>query len=84
MNKITLILILGIFMILALSVSVSAAPKLCNDGLDNDGDGLFDWPADAGCSSRNDNTETNPSLVCDNGLDDDLDGFIDTLDTDCQ
>ncbi len=31
----------------------------CSDGRDNDGDGLTDYPADPGCSSANDNDETN-------------------------
>jgi hypothetical protein len=30
----------------------------CADGLDNDGDGKIDYPADEGCASSNDNTET--------------------------
>lgn len=31
----------------------------CNDHLDNDGDGLIDYPADPGCSSYTDNDEFN-------------------------
>ena len=31
----------------------------CNDGLDNDGDGLIDYPNDPGCSSSTDNDEYN-------------------------
>jgi thermitase len=31
----------------------------CSDGVDNDGDGLVDYPADPGCSSTTDNDETN-------------------------
>ena len=31
----------------------------CNDGLDNDGDGLVDYPSDPGCVSPTDNDETN-------------------------
>ena len=30
----------------------------CADGLDNDGDGKIDYPADEGCASSNDDTET--------------------------
>ena len=34
----------------------------CSDGVDNDGDGYIDYPADAGCTSGSDNTEApNPS-----------------------
>jgi hypothetical protein len=31
----------------------------CSDGIDNDGDGLIDYPNDPGCSSRTDNDEYN-------------------------
>lgn len=34
-------------------------PKACGDGADNDGDGSIDFPADPGCSSLDDNDETN-------------------------
>jgi len=33
-------------------------PVACNDGVDNDGDGKVDFPADPGCSSETDTTET--------------------------
>lgn len=52
-----------------LILTVAAAPKKCNNNIDDDNDGLTDWPADPGCSTRNDNGETSPSLVCDNGAD---------------
>lgn len=32
-------------------------PGQCSDGIDNDGDGKVDYPADTGCSSRSDTTE---------------------------
>lgn len=36
-------------------------PKaLCADGIDNDGDGAIDYPADPGCTSAIDDDETNP------------------------
>lgn len=50
----------------------------CNDGVDNDGDGLLDQD-DAGCL-YNDNQAEYPDptpLACGNGVDDDGDGFID-------
>src|SRR6476659_8054425 len=31
--------------------------RQCRDGIDNDQDGRIDYPADKGCSSRNDNSE---------------------------
>lgn len=65
--------------LLALAFVVYAAPKKCNNNIDDDNDGLIDWPNDPGCSSRTDNTETSPSLVCDNGADetDDADALAD-------
>ncbi len=43
------------------SSSSSSQPPLakCRDGIDNDGDGLIDFPADPGCSSLQDNSELN-------------------------
>jgi spore coat protein A len=49
----------------------------CQDGLDNDGDGRTDHPADPGCASAADFLETSPSLPCDDGADGDGDGFTD-------
>jgi len=34
-------------------------PVACNDGVDNDGDGLTDYPSDPGCSSATDTDEFN-------------------------
>jgi hypothetical protein len=48
----------------------------CSDGLDDDGDGLADYPADPGCFSIQDDVEVDPA-ACGNGLDDDGDGRID-------
>ncbi|MGR8935992.1 MAG: cellulose binding domain-containing protein [Gammaproteobacteria bacterium] len=53
------------------------APVACNDGIDNDGDGLIDFPADPGCTSASDNTETQPLPACSDGRDNDQDGLID-------
>lgn len=49
----------------------------CSDGIDNDGDGLIDFPEDPGCDSKYDDDERSPKYVCDNGLDDDGDGKVD-------
>jgi hypothetical protein len=49
----------------------------CDDDLDNDGDGFVDFPADTGCGSADDTTETNAARVCDDGLDNDGDGEVD-------
>lgn len=56
--------------------------SVCADGLDNDGDGFFDYPEDPGCSSPADDDEYNladpPVLpACSDGLDNDGDGTID-------
>jgi hypothetical protein len=59
---------------LAMNVDFDRAD--CNDGADNDGDGLFDL-LDPGCSGAADAEETAPSRICDNGLDDDGDGRVD-------
>ena len=32
---------------------------VCSDGIDNDGDGLIDFPADPGCYNANHNNEVN-------------------------
>ncbi len=47
----------------------------CMDGLDNDGDGWIDWPADPGCDSPDDDVELTPS--CSDGRDNDDDGLVD-------
>jgi hypothetical protein len=51
----------------------------CLDGIDNDGDGAFDYPNDPGCLSPYDPNETDPVVTpeCANGLDDDGDGGAD-------
>jgi len=55
-------------------------PAACGDGVDNDGDGATDYPADTGCEvgagGANDTSERG-SIVCDNNADDDGDGLID-------
>ncbi|MEZ4366880.1 MAG: hypothetical protein R2939_11395 [Kofleriaceae bacterium] len=72
------------------SALVCTLPE-CDDGIDNDGDTLVDFPDDPGCASRFDDDETDdcPSgpncPACSNGLDDDSDTFIDYPDDDsCQ
>jgi len=62
-----------------------AAP-VCNDGIDNDGDGETDFPngdgetdfpSDPGCASEVDNAETDSETECDDGIDNDGDGETD-------
>lgn len=61
------------------------ATTQCTDGIDNDRDGLIDYPADRGCSSVDDNDESGGAspAACSDGIDNDSDGFIDTNDPNC-
>ena len=55
-------------------------PPQCSDGTDNDGDGRTDHPADAGCSSPSDDSESPdppPPPQCADGRDNDRDGRTD-------
>ncbi len=55
----------------------TAAPtSACSDGIDNDGDGLVDFPDDGGCTSAADTDEAGP-FQCSDGIDNDGDGNID-------
>ncbi len=55
----------------------------CNNGADNDADGLIDFPNDPGCTSPSDDDEADncpnggDCPACANNLDDDGDGLID-------
>ena len=53
----------------------------CDDGVDNDGDGLIDYQADGtgdpGCTDPTDTGEQG-AAACDDGLDNDGDGKIDS------
>ncbi|MGH3794272.1 MAG: hypothetical protein ACRDSP_05230 [Pseudonocardiaceae bacterium] len=54
----------------------------CSDGIDNDGDGKIDFPADPDCKSPNGPSE---SPECSDGIDNDGDGKIDfPADPDCK
>jgi len=55
-------------------VASFAPAAVCQDGLDNDGDGAVDYPADLGCGSPFWPTE---SPACQDGVDNDGDGKID-------
>jgi hypothetical protein len=64
---------------------------MCKDGVDDDGDGKNDYPTDPGCSTPDDNTETDmcpgagPNCAeCGDGIDNDGDMKIDyPMDTTC-
>ena len=57
-----------------------ASVPACSDGVDNDGDGLTDAPADLGCLGPGAPLE---DPACDDGLDNDHDGGIDLADPGC-
>ncbi|MCX6781797.1 MAG: carboxypeptidase-like regulatory domain-containing protein [Candidatus Magasanikbacteria bacterium] len=80
-----------------LGCSASAITPQCSDGVDNDGDGRIDFPADAGCANSDDNNEfstgdyscsTTPSggivTQCSDGVDNDNDNLIDLADPGCE
>ena len=58
----------------------------CNDGIDNDGDGLVDLK-DPGCANAEDNDEYNEppqtTTQCSDGVDNDGDGLVDLIDPGC-
>jgi len=57
------------------STYTSSCP--CSDTVDNDGDGLIDSPADAGCSANSTTQDTREDYECDDGVDNDGNGLID-------
>lgn len=58
--------------VLDLAPDLAANP--CRNGLDDDGDGLADYPADGGCTLPGDLSEMGD---CEDGLDNDGDGLLD-------
>jgi len=67
-----------------LIISQLVIPPQCDDGIDNDGDGLIDL-ADPGCVDVNDDDEADPVAfpACSDGVDNDGDGLIDLADPGC-
>lgn len=59
--------------------TTATTASVCSDGIDNDTDGLVDYPADPGCTSLLDNTEENVITIfaCNDGIDNDGDGKTD-------
>ena len=58
-------------------IDTIASVPACDDGFDQDGDGLVDYPDDPGCDDALDPFETSDALPCDDGFDNDGDGGID-------
>jgi hypothetical protein len=55
----------------------------CRNGIDDDGDGLTDYPFDTGCAHADDEWETDSLYPCDDGIDNDGDGDVDMADDGC-
>ncbi len=65
-----------------LKIEITPRPQ-CSDRIDNDGDGLIDYPQDPDCLSLSDKKEAT-APQCDDGADNDGDGLVDYPDdTDC-
>jgi hypothetical protein len=62
---------------LVLELEPATAPLVCSNGLDDDGDGLADFPGDAGCANAGDDSERQAGLPCDDGVDQDGDTLVD-------
>jgi hypothetical protein len=62
---------------LVLELEPAPAPLACSNGLDDDGDGLADFPGDPGCADAGDGSEHGADLPCDDGVDQDGDSFVD-------
>ncbi len=84
------VLIIALLLFLGTAVAKPGAAKACSDKIDNDNDGYCDFtgcgglPADPGCSSRQDATETNAAVQCDDGVDNgDADLSADSADAGC-
>lgn len=77
-----LVLLLGLGS--GLAPAAWAEPAECGDAIDNDADGLTDYPDDPGCLDATDDTESSPTPECSDGVDNDGDGETDfPADTAC-
>src|SRR5690606_24200229 len=67
---------------LSVSYRLSGQPgqEICDDGIDNDGDGAVDCQ-DSDC--LNHPSCAIPDEICDDGIDNDGDGAVDCQDSDC-
>jgi cysteine-rich repeat protein len=63
---------------------IEGGSPACSNGLDDDGDGLFDFVGgDPGCTGAGDSSERQLGLACDDGLDSDGDFGVDQGDPGC-
>ena len=67
----------GLFL---LAPDFAAVPE-CFDGIDNDGDGLVDYPEDPGCRNKLAHSREDPE--CQDLMDNDGDTFVDGADPEC-
>ncbi|MEN0061161.1 MAG: hypothetical protein AAGA48_03370 [Myxococcota bacterium] len=60
-------------------IDCQQSPGACQDGVDNDLDGLLDYPDEPGCTTPFDTDETDPIVLptCFDGVDNDVDGLSD-------
>lgn len=58
-------------------IGPDAGLGVCSDGIDNDGDGKIDFPADVGCENESDTSEENTAPQCSDHRDNDEDGKTD-------
>jgi hypothetical protein len=67
------------------TITNTYTPPVCDDDVDNDGDGFIDFPADIGCASTDDTSEGNENTypTCTDESDNDGDELVDLDDPDC-
>ena len=65
----SIVSIVAVLVILSLMVFAAPKGKKCSNGIDDDNDGLIDYPNDPGCYGSFDNDEHASFLVCDDGAD---------------
>ena len=69
---------------LDMELDMAQGPPECSNGLDDDIDGLIDYPRDPGCVAPEDSEEQDPDLfACEDGVDNDEDGAVDLEDSGC-
>src|SRR4051812_32161768 len=64
--------------------SAAAQTTQCDDGIDNDGDGLVDYIEDPECQFDPDAAREGQPADCGDGVDNDADGAIDRDDPGCE
>ena len=74
-SKIFLSIFLAVTVVGTMSCSDRSQIDDCNDGIDNDGDGVVDL-VDPGCTLNGTSEEPDP-VACNDGIDNDGDGLID-------